>query len=379
MMNVTKTDTPTMKAAALSWLTALLLAAALNGCTADAPETDDRSSPNPITFGAAYRPDTRAAPGTLTLDGAGTGEKSLRTTGFGVFACHTGLHPYVSSSVMSNYMWNQQVTYDDASTLWDYTPLRYWPSTVEGLNPYISFAAYAPYAAHPGTGTTAAERCIVDIIRTEEGGDPWLVYQLGGSENDWQAHQVDLLYDFRRDQQQGDVGHRVSFLLRHALASAGDEVSVGCSMALQRQLKAAYSGTPLSITLERVTLVYTLLRKGRLWLTDDDTPRWETIASETPTVLRRLVIEPPAGQVIATATSASECTVSDYTLTNQGIFYIPINVAGCEQHVDISVSFHLSTDPTVTRTHTATVDLTDVTKASSNRSFHIVLSQLSSL
>lgn len=356
---------------------ALLLSMTLPGCTTDESAPDAEAARQPIAFGTDGIGPTRTAPGTITLDGTNAGEVSLRSEGFGVFACHTGLHPYVSSSVTPNLMWNQQVTYDNANAVWDYTPLVYWPNTSEGLYPYVSFYAYAPYAAAPGTGTTAAERCIVDMSLPVEQGDPWLVYQLGGSDDDWQAHQVDLLYDFQRDQQQGDVAHRVDFRLRHALACAGDKIQVVCSTELLQQLMNAYSGTPVSITLNRITLAYTLLRKGRLWLNSTDKPRWESVASESPTVERLLTLQPPSGHVLATATSATACDTDNYSATNQGIFYIPLSVEGCTQQVTITVDYTTSTG--LNGSLTTTVDLTAVAEASTNRSFRIVLPAIDGL
>ena len=356
---------------------ALLLSMTLPGCTTDESAPDAEAARQPIAFGTDGIGPTRTAPGTITLDGTNAGEVSLRSEGFGVFACHTGLHPYVSSSVTPNLMWNQQVTYDNANAVWDYTPLVYWPNTSEGLYPYVSFYAYAPYAAAPGTGTTAAERCIVDMSLPVEQGDPWLVYQLGGSDDDWQAHQVDLLYDFQRDQQQGDVAHRVDFRLRHALACAGDKIQVVCSTELLQQLMKAYSGTPVSITLNRITLAYTLLRKGRLWLNSTDKPRWESVASESPTVERLLTLQPPSGHVLATATSATACDTDNYSATNQGIFYIPLSVEGCPQQVTITVDYTTSTG--LNGSLTTTVDLTAVAEASTNRSFRIVLPAIDGL
>ena len=356
---------------------ALLLSMTLPGCTTDESAPDAEAARQPIAFGTDGIGPTRTAPGTITLDGTNAGEVSLRSEGFGVFACHTGLHPYVSSSVTPNLMWNQQVTYDNANAVWDYTPLVYWPNTSEGLYPYVSFYAYAPYAAAPGTGTTAAERCIVDMSLPVEQGDPWLVYQLGGSDDDWQAHQVDLLYDFQRDQQQGDVAHRVDFRLRHALACAGDKIQVVCSTELLQQLMKAYSGTPVSITLNRITLAYTLLRKGRLWLNSTDKPRWESVASESPTVERLLTLQPPSDHVLATATSATACDTDNYSATNQGIFYIPLSVEGCTQQVTITVDYTTSTG--LNGSLTTTVDLTAVAEASTNRSFRIVLPAIDGL
>lgn len=353
----------------------LLTAAILTGCSAEETAPGHRQeSRQAIAFATTGCRPTRKALGTLTLDGAGTGEVSLRTTGFGVFACHTGLHPYVSSDITANYMWNQNVTYDTTDGIWDYTPLIYWPNAVDGLYPYVSFFAYAPYAANPGTGATAADRCVVDMSRSVESGDPWLVYQLGGSVDDWQDHQVDLLYDFKPDQQEGNVPDRVNFQFRHALAQAGDQITVTCSPELQLRLLQAYTGTPVSIILDRVELVYTLLRKGRLRLNGTAAPLWETIASESPTVRRRLILEPEGGHVLCTATSSSDCDVTDYTATDKGIFYIPLNVEGCTQQVDIYVSYHTSkNNPGALTTR---IDLTDVTEAGSNRSFRIVMPEI---
>ena len=269
---------------------------------------------------------TRTAQGTMTLDGTGANEQSLKAKGFGVFACHTGLHPYISTAVTQNFMWNQRVSYSAAAGNWDYSPVVYWPDPVEGLYPYVTFFAYAPYAANPGTGSTPADRCIVDCTLPVESGDPWLVYQLGGTEDDWQQHQVDLLYDFQPDRQQGATPARVEFAFRHALACAGDHITVTCSPALQTRLQAAYSGTPVTLTVQRIALTYTLLRKGRLSLSSTTEPRWQAIASEVPTVVRRLTFTP--NRVIATATSATACTLTDYTASDQGIFYIPLADSG---------------------------------------------------
>ena len=358
-------------------LTAMLLAAvALGGCTAEGLDSQTPASPRQaIAFGLAGSPATRTASGSLTLDGSGTGEQSLQAVGFGVFACHTGLHPYVSSAITSNFMWNQRVAYNTTASIWDYTPVRYWPDPIEGLSPYISFFAYAPYAANPGTGSTVADQCIVDLIHSVEGGDPWLVYQLGGSEDDWQDSQADLLYDFQRDQQQGEVPQRVSFNFRHALACAGDNITVTCSPELQSQLLQAYDeddATPVTLSLQGLTLTYTLLRKGRLWLNSTDTPRWESIQSDVSTVVRRLTLQPE--HTLASVTSASEIVLTDYTSTNQGIFYIPLVVSGISQYVDISVEY--ATSLGTSGTLSTRVDLSTAIEAGSNRSFRIALTEI---
>ncbi len=355
-------------------ITILLATAALLGCSADKATPDRKTTRQAISFGTTGDVPTRTAHGTMTTDGTGTGELSLQELGFGVFACHTGLHPYVGSNITPNYMWNQQVAYNATAAVWDYAPLIYWPTPVDGLYPYVSFFAYAPYADSPGTGTTVAEQCIVDMSRSVESGDPWIVYQLGGTENDWQDHQVDLLCDFLPDQQQGDVPQRVNFRFQHALAQAGDQITVTCSPELQARLLQAYTSEDVSFILDRVELVYTLLRKGRLRLNGTAEPLWEAVASESPTVRRRLILEPEGGHVLCTATSSSDCDVTDYTVTDQGIFYIPLNVEGCTQQVDIYVSYHTSkNNPGALTTR---INLTTVTEAGGNRSFRIVMPEI---
>jgi hypothetical protein len=133
----------------------------------------------------------------------------------------------------------------------------------------------------------------------------------------------------------------------------------------------------VSITLNRITLAYTLLRKGRLWLNSTDKPRWESVASESPTVERLLTLQPPSGHVLATATSATACDTDNYSATNQGIFYIPLSVEGCTQQVTITVDYTTSTG--LNGSLTTTVDLTAVAEASTNRSFRIVLPAIDGL
>ena len=343
-----------------------LISCLLAACTDSEPSDGSSQSHAAIAFG--IMPGTRTADGTIDLVGLKSG------AGFGVFARHTGLHPYVSTGMTQNLMWNQQVGYNPSYGIWDYSPVVYWPDQIEGLNPYVSFFAYAPYAANPGQGSSAAEQCIVDCTLPVEAGDPWLVYQLGGSEeaggsDGWKAGQVDLLYDFRPDCQQGEVPARIDFGFRHALACAGDDITVTCSEALQTRLKSLYSGTDITLTLQRVSLTYNLLRKGRLYLAGSTTPRWQTIASESPMVVRRLTLEP--NRVIATVSSSSVCTLSNFAVADQGIFYIPIVDSGNPQWVDITVDY--ATSLGTTASVTARVALNAITTANENRDFNIVL------
>ena len=265
----------------------------------------------------------------------------LRQDGFGVFACRTGQHPYVSSSISWNFMWNQPVSY--TSSGWSYNPVKYWPTGTGGeeLDEYVTFFAYGPFSK--ADDSDKASRCIVDFSNATEVGDPWLTYQLGGSTDDWQSHQVDLLYAVAKDQKRPEkTGTKIKFAFRHAMAGAGDRVKVVCSDLFQNKLRqlAASEGAEVTLTLTKVKLDYTLTRKGRLVLNNANEPNWQEIASDDPMVHRTLEFSP--SHELAKAT-ASGCFASDYMKSDLGVFYIPMNPAGHTQQVEVTVFYTLST------------------------------------
>lgn len=294
----------------------------------------------------------------------------LRNDGFGVFACRTGQHPYVSSTISWNFMWNQPVSY--TSSGWSYNPIKYWPTGKGGeeLDEYVTFFAYGPFSK--ADGSDKASRCIVDFSNATEVGDPWLTYQLGGSTDDWQSHQVDLLYAFCKDMKRPEhTGERVKFSFRHALAGAGDQVKVSCQDLLQNRLVqlAANRGETVKLTLDRVVLDYTLTRKGRLVLNNASEPNWQVIASEDPMVHRILELTP--AQVLATATS-SACTSTPYENNELGIFYIPMSPDGQVQQVEMTVYYSLSTGYSGSISSELSLN---TEMASQNQNFELILSK----
>ena len=268
----------------------------------------------------------------------------LKADGFGVFACRTGKHPYVSSSIIWNFMWNQKVEYSGGS--WTYSPVKYWPNEMTGEegDEYITFFAYAPYSRRDNSDM--ASKCIVDFSNNSETGDAWLTYQLGGEEDDWQNDQVDLLYAVAKDRKRPEkTGSKIKFSFRHALAGAGDRVKVVCGELFQYRLRqlAAKAGTDVTLTLDKVTLDYKLARKGRLVLNNASEPNWQEIASDDPMVHRTLELTPASGEKVIATASATACTASDYKKSDLGVFYIPMNPAGRKQQVEVTGSYSLST------------------------------------
>lgn len=99
----------------------------------------------------------------------------MQETGFGIYGYQTDNAGY-SEGIIPNYMWNQQVNWNQEATGWYYAPLKYWPNETKndsqepGTSPnpaqmsYIggssidklSFFAYAPWVkADEGTGATS--------------------------------------------------------------------------------------------------------------------------------------------------------------------------------------------------------------------------------
>lgn len=348
----------------------MMLAAVLAACS-DETGTTSRGEYPPVRFGVG-RTTTRTASNTLTIDGSGANELSLKSEGFGVFACYTGIHPYVSTSITCNLMWNQQVTYDNTQSVWTYAPLAYWPTTDnEDEVSYATFYAYAPYS-----DATDPYGCIVDFSYPGETGDPWLTYQLGGTmyadgANGWKTKQADLLYDMQKDQQRPVPPHanKVNFSFKHALSCVGDRITVTCSDALQSKLKSLYTSSQVTLTLNKLRLDYLLTRKGRLVLNSSIQPNWQPVESGDARVHRLLVLNPE--HIIATATSASVCTLTDYAVNDQGIFYIPIEVGANAQTVTATADYTFSTGET--GQISTTINLSTISNAGNGRNLNLVL------
>jgi len=316
-----------------------------SGCHSDGRQTPDGAIAFSVTDGdSTVRGTSRTPVGTVTLDGSGS-TQSLRATGFGVFACHTGNHPYASSTVTSNFMWNQQVSYESGNKVWGYSPVKYWPSDEGGNVEYVTFFAYAPFSSADGSNN--ASSCITDFSTTTEEGDPWLIYQLGGTETDWKSKQVDLLYAFSKDKHNDTETATVGLNFHHALACAGDQIEIALSDELQSRLKAEAGavGGEVTLTMTSMELDYTLLRKGRLVLNGNDQPNWQTVSSENPMVHRQLTIDGP--MTLASATSSSVTADNPIMSTSgNGVFYIPLNLAGNTQTLNVNVAYRVTTGAT---------------------------------
>ena len=349
----------------------ILLSVLLSGCSTiddDASDCPAGTSADAIAFGLSDDA-TRTAQGTTDL-------AALRTQGFGVFACHTGLHPYISTSTTPNLMYNQLVGYDDVNGVWTYSPLVYWPNGDDGADEYVTFFAYGPHSS-------AASGCIVDMSRPDEVGDPWILYQLGGSSeadgvDGWKACQVDLVYDFQKDQKRTYPisSNRIDFNFKHALSCIGDQVTVSVGESVKTRLKGIYTGSPVTLTVSTITIDYLLTRKGRLILNNSTQPNWQAVESEDQKVHRLLSYTP--NLMMAQATSSTACSVNSFsTGEGNGVFYIPLESGSEKQKVTVRADYTVTTgSPTYTiaeGTLEATVDLSYISNASQGRNLNVTI------
>lgn len=262
-----------------------------------------------INFSAGFAQDATKA----------SGEKASLANNdkIGVFACYTGDIPYNLTSVSPDFMYNQEVTYNESN--WTYSPVKYWPNNDSER---ISFFSYYPYISSEAALT--AMDGIIGFSNANAKGDPWLVFKL--PENAPYT-QTDLLYGtpcMNVRKQDGEV----HFAMNHALACIADEVTVQMNDALYQKMHDT-----LDITIKGLEIVYSnLTTKARLVLNSSGGPTkpvqpiWkEVISGEllTSRTYTSALIEDRMFPMGATSNPAPMTIDSGH-----GLFYIPLQIAG---------------------------------------------------
>lgn len=115
-------------------LATLSLSALLAGCDKEEHQPPVVEGNVPISFDATALPMQPASRAETTTDNI----LSMR-----VFASYTKTDDFGATSPM-NYMYNQEVTRDNNTSPWKYSPVKYWPNKKDEK---ISFFAYSPYDA----------------------------------------------------------------------------------------------------------------------------------------------------------------------------------------------------------------------------------------
>ena len=258
-----------------------------------------------INFSAGFAQDATKA----------SGEKASLANNdkIGVFACYTGDIPYNLTSVSPDFMYNQEVTYNESN--WTYSPVKYWPNNDSER---ISFFSYYPYISSEAALT--ATDGIIGFSNANAKGDPWLVFKLPEGAP---ATQTDLMYGTPRiDVQKQSVSDKVSFTLNHALACIADGVSVQMSDDLYGLMQGQ-----MDISITGLKIEYSnLTTKARLVLNTTVGPNWKEVISGELLSSRTYTSAAITGKTFSKdAASNPEAMTID---SGHGLFYIPLQLAG---------------------------------------------------
>ena len=296
-----------------------LLAMIMTGCLNEPEPTPIGDTPAAVSF-SAYLLNTKDARHTR----AGyTGEidteqlQASETNGFGVFTTYTGTEDFSSSS-LSNFMWNQQVTYSGLGggvTSWVYSPLKYWPNDNRpaddqdndtGNNPAqgsglyggkLSFFAYAPWVAAGTVASAPASDAAIGeatgiVAMTGNGATvagTYLTYRLPASRR--VSERVDLLWAYPQKNRTktdgaGYTSGTVDLHFIHALSKLTVRVRALIDHTSPDDHAAEYAGTlheNTRVLIESVSIsAPTFHTTGNLYVAPLDAtpavPRWEGLS-----------------------------------------------------------------------------------------------------
>ncbi len=264
---------------------ALLAAMMLTGCSESVdvgkqPEPANNGGlavpgETPVTFSAYQeRSVTRGGlVGNLDLDAIK--QASDDGGGFGVFAYYTDLKKY-DQTYIPNFMYNQKVEYNDATSAWEYSPVLYWPNEYgsdaqSDDEDKVSFFAYAPYvaAASPAAGSVDnAEWGITGFSRNTTAGDPIVKYiasfdpaksvdlcwgVVGSSEASWGKIEGSTVQSMTVGLPWLNVEHpkaidqRLKFTFKHALSQLNVQIDADPDLSAHNEEAELATGTKVYV------------------------------------------------------------------------------------------------------------------------------------
>lgn len=234
----------------------------------------------------------------------GMDDSHLRYFGFGVFAQYAGNTAWTSyekSTTPFNFMWNQKVSWDDTSSAWIYSPVKYWPNdnnpaddqgaTGSQTHSYLNFFAYAPAvqaAELPGHGNAEADGIIELSANSANVSASYIYYRTSLEKPFGSDKSIDLLWATRRNcykydsdgaNDDGRVTDQVNLLFKHALTKLDINVRAMVDRTADHT-SPAYStdvngNTRIFIDNVRITTP-TYYPEGKLKIaSEDDTPVWD--------------------------------------------------------------------------------------------------------
>lgn len=211
--------------------------------------------------------------------------------GIGLFAFEqeqADLAAYSKANFQPNFMFNQQLTWDAVNSVWEYSPIKYWPNNL-GAN--VSFFAYAPYTTSFSNDsfiqTPETNSYLNEVVPDANGLRLILGYDFNGPGIEYNmpidpTKGIDLMWGAEKkdpvpatpycpyNKTKPDITDKIEFQMKHALSRLAFTIQV-----VTDKVSVAADGTgnvPLAanttIKIKRVSLVGNFANRGTLRLYD---------------------------------------------------------------------------------------------------------------
>ncbi len=231
-------------------------------------KTESKNEYKPVVFGTYIE-------NTVSSRAINNSTTSLSAKdGFGVFAFNT----YESDikTISPNFMYNQKVASTNKGDSWNYSPVKYWPTSSSSIENKNSFFAYAPYI-----DSNVNTEGIIDITSNSTLGAPKLSFKNSSNVE----NTIDLLWAVSKENGKAlkditslDANGEVNFNFRHALARLSLNIRGVFNSNSNENIADGNK-----ITVESVNISGSFPSSGTLNLDNEIayTPQWENTNGET--------------------------------------------------------------------------------------------------
>lgn len=231
-------------------------------------ETESKNEYKPVVFGTYIEKavSSRAVNNSTTTLSA--------KNGFGVFAFNSSEADIKNMS--PNFMYNQQVASTNKGDSWNYSPVKYWPTSSSSIENQNSFFAYAPYV-----DSNVNSEGITSITSNSSLGAPKLTFTNSSNVE----NTIDLLWAVSKESGKAlkdmtslNSNGEVNFNFRHALAKLNLNIQGVFNSNSNDNIADGNK-----ITVESITISGSFPSNGTLNLDNEIayTPQWENTNGET--------------------------------------------------------------------------------------------------
>lgn len=238
-----------------------LIDSAING-------TESKSEYKPVVFGTYIEKavSSRAVNNSTTTLSA--------KNGFGVFAFNSSEADI--KNITPNFMYNQKVASTNKGDSWNYSPVKYWPTSSSSMENQNSFFAYAPYV-----DSSVNSEGITSITSNSSLGAPKLTFTNSSNVE----NTIDLLWAVSKESGKAlkdmtslNSNGEVNFNFRHALAKLSLNIQGVFNSNSNENIADGNK-----ITIESITISGSFPSNGTLNLDNEIayTPQWENTNGET--------------------------------------------------------------------------------------------------